>query len=89
MPGTVAGHGAGPVEEDLLDLACRAAPGGERVEMVGMDGFSGFKTATREELPGAVAVMDPFHVIHLTTDALQECRRRAQQDCPGAGAQGR
>ena len=27
-----------------------------------MDGFTGFKTATAEELPDAVAVMDPFHV---------------------------
>jgi hypothetical protein len=26
-----------------------------------MDGFTGFKTATSEELPDAVAVMDPFY----------------------------
>jgi len=26
-----------------------------------MDGFTGFKTATTEELPAAVAVMDPFY----------------------------
>jgi len=26
-----------------------------------MDGFTGFKTATTQELPEAVAVMDPFH----------------------------
>ena len=26
-----------------------------------MDGFTGFKTATTEELPDAVAVMDPFY----------------------------
>jgi hypothetical protein len=26
-----------------------------------MDGFTGFKTATAEELPDAVAVMDPFY----------------------------
>ena len=25
-----------------------------------MDGFTGFKSATTEELPDAVAVMDPF-----------------------------
>jgi hypothetical protein len=30
-----------------------------------MDGFTGFKTATAEELPDAVAVMDPFHVVRL------------------------
>jgi len=31
------------------------------VEVVAMDGFTGFKTATAEELPDAVAVMDPFY----------------------------
>ena len=43
-----------------------------------MDGFSGFKTATSEELPDAVAVMDPFHVVRLAGDALDRCRRRVQ-----------
>jgi transposase len=33
----------------------------DRVEVVAMDGFTGFKTATAEELPGAVAVMDPLY----------------------------
>ncbi len=28
-------------------------------------GFTGFKTAAAEELPDAVAVMDPFHVVRL------------------------
>ena len=35
------------------------------VEVVAMDGFTGFNTATTEELPDAVAVMDPFHVVRL------------------------
>src|SRR5690625_5123418 len=48
-----------------------------------MDGFSGFKTATVEELPDAVAVMDPFHVVRLAGDALDECRRRVQQETCG------
>ena len=48
------------------------------VEVVAMDGFTGFKTATTEELPDAVAVMDPFHVVRLTGDALDKCRRRVQ-----------
>lgn len=42
----------------------------QKVEIVAMDGFTGFKTATAEELPGAVAVMDPFHVDRLAGDAL-------------------
>jgi transposase len=48
------------------------------VEVVAMDGFSGFKTATTEELPDAVTVMDPFHVVRLAGNALDECRRRIQ-----------
>jgi transposase len=39
-----------------------------------MEGFIGFKTATSEELPDAVAVMDPFHVVRVAGDALDECR---------------
>ena len=53
------------------------------VEVVAMDGFTGFKTATTEELPEAVAVMDPFHVVRLAGDALDACRRRVQQDTRG------
>jgi transposase len=51
----------------------------EGLEVVAMDGFTGFKTATAEELPDAVAVMDPFHVVRLAGEALDECRRRVQQ----------
>ncbi len=53
------------------------------VDVVAMDGFTGFKTATNEELPDAVTVMDPFHVIRLAGDALDECRRRVQQQLHG------
>ena len=50
----------------------------ENIEIVAMDGFTGFKSAAAEELPGARAVMDPFHVVHLAGDALDECCRRIQ-----------
>jgi len=53
------------------------------VEVVAMDGFTGFKTATTEELPDATAVMDPFHVVRLAGDALDRCRRRVQQQLHG------
>ena len=52
----------------------------ERIEIVAMDGFTGFKYAAIEELPGARAVMDPVHVVHVGGDALDECRRRIQQE---------
>jgi transposase len=55
----------------------------DAVEVVAMDGFTGFKTATTDELPDAVAVMDPFHVVRLAGDALDRCRRRIQQDLHG------
>jgi transposase len=50
----------------------------DAVEVVAMEGFTGFKTAATEEVPGAVAVMDPFHVVRLAGNALDECRRRVQ-----------
>jgi transposase len=53
------------------------------LEVVAMDGFTGFKTATTEEHPDAVAVMDPFHVVRLAGDALDQCRRRVQQNLHG------
>ena len=42
-------------------LAARSQAWRDQVEVVAMDGFTGFKTATAEELPKAVAVMDPFY----------------------------
>ena len=53
---------------------------GQHIEIVAMDGFTGFTSAAAEELPGARVVMDPFHVVHLAGDALDECRRRIQQE---------
>jgi len=64
-------------------LADRPQAWREAVEVVAMDGFTGFKTATTEELPDAVAVMDPFHVVRLAGDALDRCRRRVQHDIHG------
>ncbi len=49
------------------------------IEVVAMDGFTGFKTAAAEALPDAIEVMDPFHVVQLAGDALDRCRQRVQQ----------
>jgi len=64
-------------------LAERPKAWRDGLEVVAMDGFTGCKTATTEELPDAVAVMDPFHVVRLAGDALDRCRRRVQQDLHG------
>ena len=52
----------------------------ENIEIVAMDGFTGFTSAAAEELPDAAAVMGPFHVVHLAGDALDECCRRTGQE---------
>ena len=59
-------------------LAGRPERWKQGLQVVAMDGFTGFKTATTEELPTAVAVMDPFHVVRLAGEALDQCRRRVQ-----------
>lgn len=59
-------------------LADRPQAWRDAVEVVAMDGFTGVKTAAAEEIPDAVAVMDPFHVVRLAGDALDRCRRRVQ-----------
>lgn len=91
---TAVREGAGPARlpdmvEGRSEQAFQAWPADrpqqwrEGVEVVAMDGFSGFKTATTEELPDAVAVMDPFHVVRLAGEALDACRRRVQLDTCG------
>ena len=64
-------------------LAGRPKQWRDGIEVVAMDGFSGFKTAAAEELPDAVPVLDPFHVVRLAGDALDRCRQRVQQDTLG------
>ncbi|BDZ59067.1 hypothetical protein GCM10025872_27240 [Barrientosiimonas endolithica] len=64
-------------------LADRDQAWRDGVEVVAMDGFTGFKTAAVEELPGVATVMDPFHVTRLAGEALEECRRRVQQAIHG------
>ncbi len=87
------------LEPDRAVLSCRVVDpdgwcrrcGCEGVarDTVAMDGFTGFKTATTEELPDAVPVMDPFHVVRLAGQALDECRRRIQQaSCGHRGRKG-
>ena len=64
-------------------LARRPPVWRDGIEVVAMDGFTGFKTAAVEAMPDTVAVMDPFHVVRLAGDALTRCRQRVQQDLHG------
>lgn len=43
-------------------FAARPETWRDGIDVVAMDGFTGYKTAAGEEIPGATAVMDPFHV---------------------------
>ena len=64
-------------------LAARGESWRGRVEVVAMDGFTGFKSAAGEELPQARTVMDPFHVVALAARKLDQCRRRIQRAITG------
>ena len=55
----------------------------DRVAIVPMDGFGGYKNAAATALPEAVTVMDPFHVVALAGHKLDLCRQRVQQDTLG------
>lgn len=55
----------------------------DRVQVVTMDGFAGYHTATTQNLPEASPVMDPFHVVQLAGEKLTSCRQRLQQQIHG------
>jgi transposase len=44
-----------------------------------LDPFRGYATALSNQLPGAVRVLDPFHVVRLSLTAEDDVRRRVQQ----------
>jgi transposase len=44
-----------------------------------LDPFRGYATALTSQLPHAVRVLDPFHVVRLALAALDDVRRRVQQ----------
>jgi transposase len=53
------------------------------VEHAALDPFRGYANAIRDQMPDAVAVLDPFHVVKLAATALDDVRRRVQQDTLG------
>ena len=54
-----------------------------RVQVVTLDPFRGYKNAIDDQLADATAVLDAFHVVKLATQAVDEVRRRVQQDIHG------
>ena len=53
------------------------------IEIATLDPFHGYKNAIDDQLDDAIAVLDAFHVVKLGTTALDEVRRRVQQDTLG------
>ena len=60
------------------DLGWRAG-----VQTAALDPLRGYATALRTHLPRAVRVLDAFHVVKLGFDAVDQVRRRVQQDTLG------
>lgn len=86
----------GRVHARLLDLAPgrsgtvladwlkdRSATFRDRVQVATLDPFRGYADALRDELREATPVLDAFHVVKLAGQALDEVRRRVQQDSLG------
>lgn len=87
---------AGKVKARLLDLVpgrsgaayaqwlqARNSAFRDGVEVATLDPFHGYKNAIDDQLEDAVAVLDAFHVVKLGTAALDEVRRRLQQQIHG------
>jgi transposase len=52
----------------------------DRISVAALDPFRGYATALRTSLPQATRVLDAFHVVRLGLDALDQVRRRVQQE---------
>ena len=63
---------------DERDAAWRAA-----VTTASLDPFRGYATALSGQLPDAVRVLDPFHIVRLGLACVDDVRRRVQQHTTG------
>ena len=64
-------------------LAARPRAWRKGIEVVAMDGFTGYKSAAVEAIDTVTTVMDPYHVVALVGDKLDRCRQRIQQETLG------
>jgi transposase len=64
-------------------LAARDQAWRDRIEWATLDLSASYRTVFDTMLPAAVQVADPFHVVRLGNQALDECRRRVQNDTLG------
>lgn len=54
-----------------------------QIRTASLDPFRGYATALTTHLPAAVRVLDPFHLVKLALLAVDQVRRRIQQDTTG------
>jgi len=64
-------------------LAERPAAWRDGIEWATLDMSAGYRIVFDTMLPSAVQVADPFHVTKLANEALDECRRRVQNETLG------
>ncbi len=72
---------SGQVVRDWLDQ--RPCAWLERVHVAVVDPFRGYATAVADRLPDATIVVDHFHAIRLANAAIDDTRRRVQQQTFG------
>lgn len=72
---------SGAVLADWLTARGESFRGG--VEIATLDPFHGYKRAIDDHLDDATAVLDAFHVVKLAIGAVDEVRRRLQQQITG------
>ena len=64
-------------------FANRSVEWRDRVRWATLDLSSSYRAVFNTMLPDAVQVADPFHVVRLANNALDECRRRVQNETIG------
>ncbi len=52
----------------------------DQIQVAAIDAFRGYATAIGDVLPGATLVIDHFHAIRLASEAVNDVRRRVQQN---------
>ena len=96
VTGIVALPGPGRASAQLLDIVpgrtanvlrhwinSRPVDWREQITVASLDPFRGYATALSAALPRAVRVLDAFHVVRLGLAAVDDVRRRIQQDTLG------
>lgn len=52
----------------------------DQIDIAAIDAFRGYANAIGDMFPTATLVIDHFHAIRLTNEAISDVRRRVQQD---------